>query len=655
MENSLKSTKLNYVSPEDHFQLRTLIDAKLSPDGKYVVYVVNQTEKIGQKEEDVSAIYLIDLENKISRRLTSELARESSPDWSPDSKRIAFLSDRSGKSQVYTMVVDGGETVRLTSMDQGVEGSPIWSPDGMLIAFTASQTRSIQYLRPNRITRPIYKMDGTGYVEDAIQDIYVVPASGGKPQRLVHNLSVNRSLQWSPDGKEILFLVGFEQNAQNFGFELGITDLDGNNYKILKGWGDISYATWTKDGKKIVILGIPSDRLWGMKADLWVLDRGGGELVCRTRDMPYHIADSMQPDVPTTILERMQIVIEDNFHAFIPVHERATMKIYRVALAGVEKWVPVITGERNSLPLSYFEETLLFAASHLRNPVDLFLANKNGSKEHQITFLNSRLQAMFDLPEIETLTITAVDGELVEGWYIKPTSGKPPYPTVLCIHGGPCSGFGHIFSFDFHMLAGAGFGVLIVNERGSTGYGEKFATTIFGDLGNLDYQDLMSGVDYAVLKGLADPDRLGVYGLSAGGNLTCWIIGHTDRFKAAVAENPITNWLSLFGTSDIGIRLVPLYLKGMPYEIPDTYYRCSPIAYAHQCKTPTLLIQGEFDFRCPAEQSEQFYAVLKAIGCMVEMLRLPGASHMGSVIGSPQTRRAQNEALLDWMTRFLLA
>jgi dipeptidyl aminopeptidase/acylaminoacyl peptidase len=241
----------------------------------------------------------------------------------------------------------------------------------------------------------------------------------------------------------------------------------------------------------------------------------------------------------------------------------------------------------------------------------------------------------------------------VEGWYLKPPLGTAPYPTILYIHGGPHGAYGHIFSFDFQLLAGAGYGVLIVNHRASTGYGNDFSTAIKGDWGNLDYQDLMAGVDHAIALGLADADRLGVCGLSGGGNLSSWIVGQTDRFKAAVPENPVTNWVSFYGVSDVGVWFAVEQMGGHPHEIPDVYARCSPITYAHRCTTPTLLVQGENDYRCPAEQSEQFYTVLKANGCAVEMLRLPNSSHGGAIIGPVASRRAQNEALLDWFQRYI--
>ncbi len=196
--------------------------------------------------------------------------------------------------------------------------------------------------------------------------------------------------------------------------------------------------------------------------------------------------------------------------------------------------------------------------------------------------------------------------------------------------------------------------VLFVNQRASTGYGNEFATAIKGDWGNLDYKDLMAGVDYAIEKGIADAERLGCCGISGGGNLSCWIVGQTERFKAAVPENPVTNWASFYGVSDIGPFFAAEELGGLPHEIPEVYARCSPITFAHRCTTPTLLVQGEHDWRCPTEQSEQFYAVLKANDCIVEMLRLPNSPHVGSIAGPPVLRRAQNEALLEWMNRYVL-
>jgi dipeptidyl aminopeptidase/acylaminoacyl peptidase len=225
---------------------------------------------------------------------------------------------------------------------------------------------------------------------------------------------------------------------------------------------------------------------------------------------------------------------------------------------------------------------------------------------------------------------------------------------VLYTYGGPNGAYGHAFRFDFHMLAAAGYAVLFVNYRGSTGYGYDFANQIMGDFGGLDYADSIAGLEAAIARGLADPDRLACCGASYGGYMTAWAIGHTDRFKAAVAEAPVTNLASMYGAGDVPGWLEDA-LGGTPNDVPEVYRKCSPMTYAHNCKTPTLLMVGEHDYRCPAEQTEQFYAALKAAGCTVEMIRFPESSHNGTVSGPLAARRTQNEAMLDWLRRYVPA
>jgi dipeptidyl aminopeptidase/acylaminoacyl peptidase len=204
------------------------------------------------------------------------------------------------------------------------------------------------------------------------------------------------------------------------------------------------------------------------------------------------------------------------------------------------------------------------------------------------------------------------------------------------------------------MLCGAGYAVFFANPRGSSGYGDDFSSVLTGHWGEMEHEDLMAGIDLLVEKGITDPDRLGVCGLSYGGYMTCYMVGQTDRFKAAVSENPITDLFSRYATTDIGPSFSPGEMGGLPYEIPEVYRRGSPTVHAHQCSTPTLLIQGEADYRCTAEQSEEFYGILRANGCTVEMLRFPNCSHLGAITGPTFVREAQNTALLEWMNRYVL-
>jgi dipeptidyl aminopeptidase/acylaminoacyl peptidase len=652
MENLIS---LRPIEPEDHFRFSFLQDAKLSPDGKSVVYAVSHTVNVGKEDEkDAAALYLLSLDTGQSRQLTSGEAVDSAPDWSPDGKQIAFLSTRSGKPQIFLIPVDGGEARSLTTLEQGTGGGPVWSPDGRNIVFSAGPAKPIDHTRPYRVTRHVYRFNGMGYMDNALQDLYLISAQGGEPRLLVHNDCMNSAPAWSPDGSEILYMVSQFPDTYRFLPKMYIVDLNGSSRPLAAEWGDAFAAAWMPGGEQIAFIGTPLGKQVGSKADLWVIDRRGGQPECRTSALKLHPGMNLQADMPVEITDKPQLVIGEDGFAYITVQDGGKQPIYRIALRDAEAWSPVITGERTCMPLGSRNGRLLYVSSSLVNPLDVYTAKTDGTDEKRLTHLNAAFLMGLLEPQVQPLHFTGVDGAGLEGWFMKPDSGKPPYATILYIHGGPHSGWGHIFSFDFQMLAGAGYGVLLVNQRGSTGYGEEFANQIIADWGNLDYQDLMSGVDYAIQQGLADPERLGVCGLSGGGNLSCWTVGHTDRFKAAVPENPVTNWVSMYGVSDISAWFACEELGGKPYEIPEVYARCAPISYAHKCKTPTLLIQGEADYRCPAEQSEQFYTVLKANGCTAEMLRLPDSSHMGSITGPVYIRRAQNLALLEWMNRFVL-
>lgn len=653
------------VQPQDLFQLRFLQQVQLSPDGKKVVYAVSHVEttksKSAQDAEEVKegvALWLLSLETSTSRQLTAGLARDTNPQWLPDGKRIAFLSTRGDNPQIYLIPVDGGEARALTSMKHGVGSGPVWSPDGKYIAFTARPTSEPpDPKKPYRVTRHIYRFDGLGYLDNVVQDIYVVPAEGGEPKQLTCDASQNSAPLWSPDGQEILYTASMIPDShKGYLSRLRVVNLKGAVREIVGDWGPANSAAWMPDGKAISFIGRPYGCAAGSKNDLWVVGIQGGEPQCRTADLKFGVRGFLQPDMPAlweNLFAPKILVSKDGRTAYVQVQDGGTMQIYRIALTGPESWAPVVVGERTCIPLDANNEHLLFAVSTLDNPVDLFIAGVDGSNEQQLTRLNAHPFAERVLPTVEYLLFPSTDGVQVEGWILKPPVAEAPYPTILYIHGGPHAGFGHIFSFDFQMLAGAGYAVLFVNQRGSTGYGDEFANQIIGDWGNLDYKDLMAGVDFAIEKGIADGERLGCCGLSGGGNLSCWIVGQTDRFKAVVPENPVTNWTSFYGVSDVGPLFAVEELGGPPHEIPEVYRRCSPITYAHRCKTPVLLIQGEADYRCPAEQSEQFYTVLKANGCAVEMLRLPASAHAGSIMGDPIFRRAQNRALLDWMNKHL--
>ena len=253
-----------------------------------------------------------------------------------------------------------------------------------------------------------------------------------------------------------------------------------------------------------------------------------------------------------TLGDGQLLLSDDGREAIVGVQTGGEVALVRVALDGDESHALVSGGTRACVPIAASGRSVLFAAFGFTDPGDLYVVDPDTGTEKRLTHINDELLSELALPTAAPLRFSSIDGAAVEGWFLQPADSSRPLPTILSIHGGPHGAWGASFHFDHLMLVGAGYGVLLVNHRASTGYGDAFATAIMGDWGNLDYADLMAGVDHAVEEGLADPDRLGVSGLSGGGNLTGWVIGHTDRFKAACPENPVFNWFSMYGTSDVG-------------------------------------------------------------------------------------------------------
>ena len=646
------------MQKEDLFELRFLNGGALSPEGERVAYSVNKID--AEADREFSAIYLHNIATGDTRQLTRGEAKNWSPRWSPDGKSLAFISDRGGKAQLYLLPADGGEARALTQFKRGIGDGIAWSPDGGKIAFSAAADADAPNLNvaPYRLDRTVYRFDGIGYLDDAVQDIYALDLADGAIKQLTDDRGNNSNPRWSPGGRSILYDANMRfDNSRAMTPDLKLVDLDGRQTVLLEDWASVENANFTPDGGRIVFVGRPDDgKPIGTKSDVYVLDTASGDINCRSAALDVGVGGYLIMDMPIANLKSWNMLVADDGEAaFATVQRGGTDHIYRIALSGPEDCQPVTAGDCAVFPLDLRGSRLLYARTSLNSPPDIHVDDLAAASTRQLTALNDEALSPIALPETERLLWDSVDGAQVEGWYMKPAIGAAPYPTILYIHGGPNAAYGYGFQFDFQMLAGAGYGVLFLNHRASTGYGDSFSTAIKGDWGNLDYQDLMSGVDCAIARGLADADRLGVCGTSGGGNLSCWIIGQTDRFKAAIPHNPVANWRSFYGTSDIGIWFSVEQLGGHPHEMPEVYERCSPITYAHRCRTPTLLVQCEIDWRCPAEQSEQFYTVLKANGCVVEMLRQPGGYHGGSTSGAVNLRRAHNDAMLDWFDRYVSA
>lgn len=655
------------MSKDDLFSLDWLQAAQLSPDGRKAVYVVSYITTEDDEDKEYTSIYIVDIETGKQRQMTSG-KKDSSASFSPDGKTLAFVrpvksnTEKDGeRPQIFLLPVDGGEAQQLTDLKQGAS-SPVWSPDGSKIAFTAGidygeDEKPDRSKQPYRVTRNVWRFDAIGDLDLAVSNLYVIDIESKDVKQLSDNDGMDGGIQWSPDSERILYSSSMLPDRwRSFQARHYITNLEGNAQEILSDWESVATPHWLPDGNGLVLIGSPEETIIGTHDNLFVYDLESGDYSNRTQGMELALMGLNSGRSAAYGQLRFFIGIsEDAKHAYTFVQKAGTTQIYRIALDGDVDYQSVVNGNRGCVLLDMRGDTILFGADDINHTVDLYVANRDGSNERQLTHINDEFLSNIIMPEYLNLHFKGSDGEDVEGWYVKPTNGaEAPYPTILWIHGGPHAAQGYRFAFDTHMLAGAGYGVLFVNHRASTGYGDTFSTAIQGDWGNLDYKDLMAGVDYAIEQGLADGDKLGCCGISGGGNLSTWIIGQTQRFKAAVPQNPVTNWQSFYGVSDIGVWFSTKQLGGHPHEIPEIYDRCSPITYAHNCTTPTLMIQCEHDWRCPPEQSEQFYTVLRANGCIVEMIRQPGGSHGGSIRGSLPLRKANLETKLDWFNRYIL-
>nr|WP_053000138.1 S9 family peptidase [Sphingomonas sp. Y57] len=639
------------LTSDSLFALRFLHDAQFSPDSAQVVSVVSDIE--GETERFRLFLGACDALPGAPIEFDGDAA---TPRWSPDGTQIAFIGTLNGATGLWLVDVAGGATRRLSVDGEQIQGPPCWSPDGTRIACT--RVTRVVSTGPRRVTERIFRSEGIGIVDDLRMDLQLIALDG-----TVETLDLGRKVatlpQFSPDGAQLLFQASDAAVGEASligGLTLCTVALSGGAVTEVLGEGwFIAASAWDPHSSRIVVAGDRNSALIVPKTKLWVVNPDGSGLACRTLGQTGNVGFRTHHDMPTwmTSQDNMLRVVEPG-HAYATVLIRGAAEIHRIALDGTEQSTPLVTGPRACLILDVARESgsLLYAVSDLHTPWDLYRANKHGKAEERLTHLNEAVLASWPKLAVTHLEYEAADGLALEGWHVAGADKTGPQPTVMFIHGGPYIATGHTFRFDFHLLAANGYSVLASNFRGSSGYGEPFMLAMIGDWGSRAYGDHMAAIDAAISKGLADPDRLGVWGASHGGFATCWLVSHTDRFKAGVAESAATNFVSLYYLSDAP-ELFVKELGGRPDQVPDIYRSRSPLTYAHKCTTPTLMLHGEEDLRCPIAEAEQFFRALKDVGCTTELVRVAGMDHMGDSMGPLSARVEQNEALLDWFERYL--
>ncbi|HET8627274.1 MAG TPA: S9 family peptidase [Thermomicrobiales bacterium] len=656
------------ITIEDLCRLRLVGPPQVSPDGARVTYVVTTIHAEGDDNEYRSTIYVAPTDGSAEpRQFTAGPKKDTQPRWSPDGAKLAFVSDRAGKPQVYVLDLAGGEARKVTDAPEGA-ASPLWSPDGATILYTSKvaegqgadekpEGKGGAYKPPLVIDRIKHKMDGEGFFDEKRRHLFLVPAEGGEARQLTSGDWNDNTPAWSPDGAQIAFCANRDDDRDTSDVnDLWVVPVAGGEpRKVTSGRGPVSLPAWSPDGQSLAYIGHERGHMPGANNRLLVVPAAGGAARDLTAGFDRSVGNAVMGDTRMGFDGQRPVWAPDGRSVLFVSTDGGNTAIYRATLDG--EIATVIGGERACAAFSTSRDgrTIAFAVSTPTLPGEIVVADGDGGNERQITRHNEALLGELALQPAERIEYTSADGQRIEGWVIKPAGFDPArkYPLVLKIHGGPHGTYGNAFSHEFQLLVAQGYVLLYVNPRGSQGYGQDFAHAIRADWGNLDYQDIMAGVDYVIGQGCVDPERLAAGGASYGGYMTCWLLGHTDRFKAIVTERVVSNLSSFWGTSDIGQTFGAWEMGGKtPREDPETYARCSPITTMDRATTPALIICGERDLRCPIEQSEQVFITLKRNGVPAELVRYPDESHNHAVAGQPKHRVDRLERMLAWLGRY---
>jgi dipeptidyl aminopeptidase/acylaminoacyl peptidase len=650
------------IGAEDLYRFRWLDHVRLSRDGDRVAYQLGWAD--GDSRQNRSRIVVRRLLESEPIEPTGGPRRDHSPEWSPDGRRLAFISRVGPADQLFVLDFATGDTRQLSSVAEGAAG-PKWSPDGSRIAFTGTvlsdpdsvvddprtpESRDQVRRAPvARIARRLhYKHDGQGYVDGRYHHLFVVSAGGGNVTQLTRGAWDVAGFDWSPDNTRLVVSGNAEPGADlQRELNLYVVDLSGNRQHLGGGFY-LDAPAWSPRGDLIAFIA-PNGMEAGLLERLWVVPLTGEGPRCLTANFDQAVNDSVITDMRAGHGTRLAWSSEGDRVFFLASGPGVTA-VYSTDLEGNVR--QEAGGSRRIYDFDVASGVIAFAASDTRNPGELHLLTEGA--EARLTDLNPWLHDRY-VAEPERLQFTAPDGWLIEGWLLKPEnldSGKM-HPLVLEVHGGPHGQYGYAFFHELQILAAMGYVVLYLNPRGSDGYGERFRREVVRDWGGKDYVDLMSALDQVIERtGYVDTSRMGIAGGSYGGYMTNWVIGQTNRFSAAVSMRSISNLVSEYSQHDI-VLWGALELGPPPWPDSDELWRRSPIRYVKNIRTPLLLTCGEMDLRCAISQSEEMFGSMALLGKTVELVRFPEESHDLSRSGRPDRRVERLRRIAGWFERFL--
>ena len=633
-----------YLSWED------VQNPQLSNDGKKIVYTRRWVDAINDNWE--SSLWIMNVDGKKNRFLV----HGSSPKWSPDGTRIAFFAPgKQGGAQIFVRWMDAEGAISQVSRVTDSPSNITWSPDGNSIAFQMVVPPEDEGLwnikmppkpdkadwttKPTIIERLNYRRDRVGYRPKGYRHIFVIPADGGTPHRLTHGNWHHDAFKWMPDGKTIVFESLRIEDAEYKWRESEIYSVDvesGEIRQLSNRKGPDRGPVPSPDGKFIAYTGHDWSDDTYIEEGIYFMKSDGSK--------PEQIAQEMgrRPGNLTWA--------EDGSGIYYTASINGTSNLYFAPLSGKSR--PVTKGNhmlritdigKRGLAvgtLSSYKVPKNLVSFTIRNPLQIetiYVSNKTHLSEVK-------------LGEVEEIWYKSVDNFNIQGWIVKPPDFTPSkkYPLILRIHGGPHAMYNVGFDFKNQNHAANGYVVLYTNPRGSSGYGSAFGNAIKNAYPDKDFNDLMKGVDEIISRGYIDERNLFVYGGSGGGVLTAWIVGHTDRFTAAVSKAPVVNWMSFVGTTDGSSWYYNF--EDLPWDDPSEHLRRSPLMYVGNVTTPTMLMTGEKDLRTPMGQTEEFYQALKFRKVPTAMIRLTDGWHSRSL---PPTNFIRVQLYLrNWFERF---
>jgi dipeptidyl aminopeptidase/acylaminoacyl peptidase len=645
LSSVIAQTKSNW-SPTQTIKHKVISTVRVSPDGGKVVYAVKELKTIEGKSEFINHLFISDINNTNTIQLTQGEKNNINPKWSPDGKKIAFVSNRNGKNNLYCLNLAGGEAERLTDLKTGINDFK-WSTTGNQIAVTSSDFETEEETGNKKSGNDWFFMN-ENFKQGRLHLLQLNKKDkNGIPQITTlskENRHIN-SFSWSPDDQWIAYAHAASGGVEDNTFcDISMIKISSGEVKVIanSSVGE-NQPLFSPDGKFIAYYNLDEKGIWGGKTSvkIFALENGSVQTLADTPNGPAELIGWSSNGKTIYTLE--------------PFH--TSTKIFSLSSDGKQatEWTTGTKGVLSGLELNSKGTHFGFTFQNTSIPQDGYISSTSSFSALKISNINPELTNL-PVPKTELISWKSFDGMEIEGLLTYPLNyeaGKK-YPFILNIHGGPAGVFSENFIavsgiYPLAALAENDIFILRPNPRGSNGYGLKFREANHRDWGGGDYKDLMAGVDYAISKGWVDANKMGVMGWSYGGFMSSWIVGHNNRFKVASIGAPAVDLVTQDLTDDIP-GFLPSYMEKQPYEDWKVYDDHSPLRFVQNVKTPVLLQHGQADVRVPFSQGIMYYNALKRRGVPVRFLVLPRQPH-GPAEPSMILKTAQTN--LSWMLHYL--